>query len=125
MARVKNTVTVGTDKYSFYGNDIYSTLAGVTGVVKTVIPDTTVYKDSLTKENFADGIVVRLKARGVNGEPGTAGYKTRDFTIVCAVEKQKSALAALPSKTITANVAGTSLVWDLVSARIPGRRRFS
>lgn len=121
MARVKNTVTVGTDKYSFYGNDVYSGLAGVTGVVKAPIPDNTVYKDSLTKENFADGLVVRLKARATTGTAGTATYKAKDFTIVCAVEKQKSALAALPSKTIAVG----STIWDVVSARVPRRRRFS
>jgi hypothetical protein len=125
MARVKNTVTVGTDKYSFFGNDIYGSLAGVTGVVKSPIPDNTTYKDSLTKENFADGIVVRLKARGVSTTAGSAANKTRDFTIVCAVDKQKSALAALPYKTITVTNATGTITYDLVSARVPRRRRFS
>lgn len=125
MARVKNTLTVGTDKYSFYSNNLYENLASVTGVVKSPLPDNTVYKDSLTKENFADGIVVRLKARATNGTPGTAAYKSRDFTIVCAVEKQKSALAALPSKTITVATGTSTLTWDIVSARVPRRRRFS
>lgn len=121
MPRVKNTVTVGTEKYSFYGNDIYSGLGGATGVVKAPSPDSTVYTDSLTAENFAEGKVVRLKARGVTGTAGTASYKSRDFTIVCATEKQKSALATLPSKTITVG----SIVWDIVGARVPRRRRFS
>jgi hypothetical protein len=121
MPRVKNTVTVGTEKFSVYGNDVYGNLGGVTGVVKSPIPDNTVYTDSLTAENFSEGKVIRLKARGITGTPGTASYKSRDFTLICAVEKQKSALASLPSKTITAG----SITWDLVSARVPRRRRFS
>lgn len=125
MARVKNTVTVGTDKYSFYGNDIYDSLAGVTGVTKAPNPDNTTYKDSLTAENFADGIVVRLKARGISVTAGSAANKVKEFTIICTAEKQKSALAALPSKKITVTAGTGTVTYDLVSARIPRRRRFS
>jgi hypothetical protein len=121
MVRVKNTVTVGTSKYSYFANDIYGGLAGVTGVTRAPSPDNTVYTDSLTKENFGDGIVTRLKARAVTGTPGTAGAKYKDFTIVCTAEKLKPALAGLPSKTITVG----SVTWDIVGARVPGRRRFS
>jgi hypothetical protein len=121
MARVKHTVTIGTEKYSYRANDVYRNLGGVTGVVVSPNPDNTVYKDSITKENFADGQVIRLKARAISGTPGTASAKAKDFTIVCTVEKEKSALAALPSKTIQIG----SITWDIVGARVPRRRRFS
>jgi hypothetical protein len=121
MAIVKHTVTIGTEKYSYRGNDIYGSLAGVTGVVRSPNPDNTVYKDSITKENFADGQVIRLKARAVVLASNGTVSKSRDFTIVCTVEKEKSALAALPSKTITVG----SVNWDIVTARVPRRRRFS
>jgi hypothetical protein len=121
MAKVKHIVTVGSDKYSYRANDIYGELAGVTGVTKAPTPDNTVYKDSLTAENFGDGIVVRLKARGVQLNTDGTVKKSRDFTIVCVADKQKSALAGLASKNIK---VGTE-TWDLVGARIPRRRRFS
>jgi hypothetical protein len=121
MPKVKHTVTVGADKYSYRANDIYGDLGGVTGVAKSPNPDNTTYKDSLTAENFSDGIVSRLKARGVQLNTDGTVKASRDFTIVCATDKIKSALAALPSKTVK---VGT-ITWDIVSARVPRRRRFS
>jgi hypothetical protein len=121
MPLTKHIVTVGSSKYSYRANDIYGELAGVTGVTKAPSPDNTTYTDSLTAENFSDGIVVRLKARGVQLNSDQTVKKSRDFTIVCVADKQKSALAALPSKNIKVGAE----TWDLVSARIPRRRRFS
>jgi hypothetical protein len=121
MPRVKHIVTVGTEKYSYRASDIYGDLAGVTGVTKAPSPDNTTYTDSLTAENFSEGKVIRLKARGVQLESNGTVKKSRDFTIVCTSEKSKSALASLPSKTIKVGAE----TWDLVSARVPRRRRFS
>lgn len=121
MPRVKHTVTIGTEKYSYRGNDIYGQLGGVTGVVKSPSPDNTTYTDSLTAENFSEGKVIRLKARGVQLDSSGKVAKSRDFTIICTAEKSKSALAALPSKNIEVGIEK----WDIVSARVPRRRRFS
>ena len=121
MPKFTHTVTIGTEKYSYRANDIYANLSGITGVVKSPTPDNTVYKDSITKANFAEGQVVRLKARGVITGAGGAVTQSRDFTIICTAEKLKSALGGLASKTI---VVG-SLTWNLVGARVPQRRRFS
>ena len=121
MPKVNNTVTIGTQKFSYRANDIYKDLGGVTGVVKSPVPDNTVYEDSITKANFAEGQVIRVKARGVVLGAGGVVTKSRDFTIVCAADKLKAALGALPSKKITVG----SITWDLVGARVPQRRRFS
>jgi hypothetical protein len=119
--KVKHIVTIGSNKYSLRAGDIYGELAGVTGVTKAPANDTTNYTDKITSADFSNGLVTRVKARGVVLTNGVV-TKSRDFTIIVTAEKLKSALAGLDSKKIT--VAGGQ-VYDLIGARIPQRRRFS
>jgi hypothetical protein len=119
--KVKHIVTIGSNKYSLRASDIYGDLGGVTGVTKAPANDTTNYTDKITSADFSNGLVARVKARGVVLTNGVV-TKSRDFTIIVTAEKLKSALAGLDSKKIT--IAGGQ-VYDLIGARIPQRRRFS
>ncbi len=119
LPKVKHILTIGADKYSFKAPDIYGSVGSTLGVTKAPSPDNTIYTGRLGSDSFSDGTAIKLKARGVSGTGATK--KVRDFTFIVAFEKAKSALATLESKTVTAD----SVTYDLTSARIPQRRRFS
>jgi hypothetical protein len=120
LKKVKHIVTIGTAKYSLRATDIYGELGGVTGVTKAPENDTTNYTDKLTAADFSNGLVARIKARGVVITNGVV-TKSRDFTIITTAEKLKSALAGLDSKKIKVG----EVTWDITGARVPLRRRFS
>jgi hypothetical protein len=121
VARVKHILTIGTAKYSLRANDIYADLGTVTGVTKAPASDNTNYTDKIKAHHFAEGIVIRLKARGVTLNTDGTVKQSRDFTIITTPDKEKSALAGLDAKTIKID----AVTWNLTGARVPQRRRFS
>ena len=121
LPKVKHILTIGSDKYSFYAQDIYANLGAQSGVTKAPANDSTVYRGELTRDSFYDGKAIRVKARGTAAASGNTPGKSRDFTFVLSFEKAREALPNIGSKTVT--VGG--LTYNLGKARIPGRRRFS
>lgn len=126
MARLKKVahiLTIGSDKYSFRAPDIYGNFGSQFGVQKASNPDNTEYKGKLGNDDFAEGKVIKIKARGVQRNTDGAINKSRDFTFVVPFDKARSALANLESKQVSLPNNGGN--WDITSARIPARRRFS
>ena len=119
LPKVKHSITIGTDKYSFYAADIYTSVGTALGVAKLAANDNTVFKGKLTEESFRDGKAIRVKSRASTGT-GTAKVY-RDFTFVVPFDKAASAIASIGSKTVTAD----SKTWELGDARIPQRVRLS
>lgn len=122
LPKVKHIVTIGSDKYSFRAPDIYTNVGTLVGVVKAPNPDTTSYKGKIKAADFADGKMIKVKARGTEFEAnGTTVRSTKVFTFVVPMEKARTALADIDSKKVV--LGSTS--YDLGEARIPQRRRFS
>jgi hypothetical protein len=132
LPRVKHIITlddiagVGGDKYSFYAPDIYGNFNSDTGVKKVATDDEHTYKGKLNSDDFKDGKAIKIKCRATRKNLAQQTI-TRDFTIVCATGKLKSALASLEDKKISiGGVAGVgSETWDIRTTRLPRRRRFS
>lgn len=121
LKKVKHILTIGTEKYSFRAPDIYGDFASATGVSKAPSPDTTNYTGQLTTDDFSTGKAIRIKVRAVKTDSAGVITATREFTVVSAFEKARNALANLDSKKITVG----SDTWEIQTARIPQRRRFS
>ena len=133
---VKHVITlddvlgVGGDKYSFYAPDIYGDFNSETGVKRATADEEHTYKGKLTNDDFKTGKVIKIKCRATR-KNALQQTLTRDFTVVCATGKIKSALAALENKIIGiggADVGGVKVfseTWDIRTTRIPRRRRFS
>jgi hypothetical protein len=121
LKKVKHIMTIGSDKYSFLAPDIYSTFGSSLGITKAPTGnDPTVYTGKISSDDFANGTVIKIKARG-NVTANGVVTESKDFSFEVPLEKAKSALAAIESKTIT--ISGKT--YDLGSARIPQRVRFS
>lgn len=126
MARLKkipHILTIGSDKYSFRAPDIYGSFGSQFGVQKASSPDNTDYKGKIGNDDFAEGKVIRIKARGVQTNTDGQVTASRDFTFIVPFDKARSALANLESKQV--QLPGNSTPWNIASARIPARRRFS
>ena len=123
LPKIKHILTIGTEKYSLRVPDVYGNFAGSTGIVKAPNPDTTVYTGKVTKDDYSNGKLMRLKCTATSGSGSTK--KTKAFTVLCALDKAKSALASLESKTISVADDGTTATWDITNAYVPQRRRFS
>jgi hypothetical protein len=121
LKKIKHILTIGTEKYSFRAPDIYGDFGSATGVTKAPTPDSTNYTGKLNKGDFSDGKAIKIKARSVKTDSAGAITATKEFTIVSSFEKAKNAVANLDSKKITIG----SDTWDIQTARIPQRRRFS
>jgi hypothetical protein len=121
LKKIKHIMTIGTEKYSFQAPDIYGDFGAQLGVTKAPNPDTTNYKGKLHSEDYSNGKVIHIKARGSVTDSAGAVTEARDFTYTVAFDKARTALANLDSKKVTVN----SKTYDLGSARIPQRRRFS
>lgn len=121
LKKVKHILTVGSEKFSFRAPDIYGDFAGSTGVTKAPTPDNTNYTGKLGSQDFSNGKCIRIKIRGTSTPSGATSPVARDFTVISSFEKAKGALANLDDKKV---VVG-NITWDIQSARIPQRRRFS
>jgi hypothetical protein len=120
LKKIKHIMTIGTEKYSFSSADIYGDFGSQIGITKAPSPDTTDYKGKITKDDFSNGKVIKIKARGSIVANGVV-TESRDFTFQVPMEKARAALANLDSKKVTVN----SKTYDLGSSRIPQRVRFS
>lgn len=121
LKKIKHILTIGTDKYSLSAPDIYGSLGSIVSVTKAPNPDNTTYKGKIKSADFADGKVIKVKARGNIVNSSGVVTKSRAFTFVVPFEKARTALADIESKTITIN----SEIYNLGEARIPQRRRLS
>jgi hypothetical protein len=119
LPKIKHIITADGAKYSAQLPDIYGTFGSQFGITKAPSPDTTQYDGVLNNSHYSDGTVIKVKARGTTGT-GT-NKKNRDFTFVVPFANAKKALAVIDSKQATAD----GKTYDLNSARIPQRRRFS
>lgn len=123
--KVKHVVTiggingVGGDLYSIMLPDIYAGFNGVSGVRKVLANEDLDYKGRINSDDYKDGKVIRIKCRAAI--PTIGGQRVRDFGVICSVEKLNSGLAALEDKTI---IDGSE-TWNILTTRIPRRRRFS
>ncbi|WP_309740068.1 hypothetical protein [Chamaesiphon sp. OTE_20_metabat_361] len=118
LPKVKHVLTIGSEKYALRAADIYGDFGGSTGVTKVSDPDTTNYTAKLTSADFANGKAIRIKCTATNGTG--AAKISKSFTVICAFEKAKTALANLDAKKITVD----GKTWDITATRIPQRRRF-
>jgi hypothetical protein len=121
LKKVKHIMTIGSEKYSFQSADIYGDFGSQIGVTKAPAQDSTNYTGKLTREDFRNGTAIKVKARGVVLDADGKVVESRDFTFQVPVEKVRTALANLDTKTVT--IGGKK--YDLGEARIPQRRRFS
>ncbi len=121
LKKIKHILTIGSEKYSFRAPDIYGDFGSATGVTKASTPDSTNYTGKLNKGDFSDGKAIKIKLRSVKTDNNGAITATKEFTVVSSFEKAKNAVANLDSKKITVN----NETWDIQTARIPQRRRFS
>jgi hypothetical protein len=121
LKKVKHILTIGSEKYSFRAPDIYADFGSATGVTKAPTTDNTNYTGKLNKGDFSDGKAIKIKVRAVKTTDKGVIEKTKEFTVISSFEKAKNAVANLDSKKITVD----SVTWDIQTARIPQRRRFS
>jgi hypothetical protein len=121
LKKIKHILTIGSEKYGFRAPDIYGELKDLTGVTKAPTPDNTTYTGKLSKSDFADGVAVKMKARTAQYNSDGSIKAAKEFTVISSFEKAKNALAGLDAKKITVD----SATWDIETARIPQRRRFS
>jgi hypothetical protein len=119
--KIKHIMTIGSDKYSFQHADTYGNFGSQFGISKAPANDTTVFAGKITGDSFSDGTAITVKARGVVTNSSGVITKAKDFSFIVPLEKAKSALAAIDSKTVT---DGTS-TYNLGNCRIPQRVRFS